>query len=51
MLAHGIYSSGPAATADKAGEEPRKLDLRFSPAGSDNFLLGAEPAFHFAQVD
>src|SRR5215471_8184552 len=27
------------------------LDLRFSPARAEGFLLGAEPAFPFAQVD
>src|SRR5262249_2500990 len=27
------------------------LDLHFSSAGTDGFLLGAEPAFPFAQVD
>jgi hypothetical protein len=31
--------------------DSRRLDLRFSPASSDGFLLGAKPAFPFARVD
>ena len=39
-------SAGPAKR-----EREGKLDLRFSPTGTDRFLLGAEPAFPFDDAD